>query len=88
MVEGTCVFPFVFTVIVKGGEYCLMAANYRGFSSRMQHQMVPLSAFVAGGMQADQPRETDEHSSPFFFSESPSLCDTLPSESSGQTLQQ
>lgn len=87
MVEGTCVFPFVFTAIVKGGEYCLTAANYRGFSSRRQHQMVPLSAFVAGGMQADEPRETDAHSSPFFFSECPSLCDTRPSDSSGQILQ-
>jgi len=29
-----------------------MTTNYRGLSSRRQHQTVPLSAFVAGGRQA------------------------------------
>lgn len=42
----------LFTAIVKDGVQFVMATNYRGLSSRRQHEMVQLSAFVAVGMQA------------------------------------
>lgn len=89
MVEGTCVLPFVFTAIVKGGVQCVMASNYGGFSSRGQHQMVRLSAFVAGGIQAEQRRERLMHTAAFSSSLNAHLyvINGL-SEPSGQTLQQ
>lgn len=65
---------FLFTAIVKDGVQFVMATNYRGLSSRRQHQTVQLSAFVAGGRQAAW-GEADAHSSTFFSSECPSLHD-------------
>lgn len=52
---------FLFSAIVKDGEQFVMAANYRGFLSRRQHQTGRLSAFVAGGRQADQSVERPMH---------------------------
>ena len=50
-------FLSFFTPIVKDSVQFVMAASYKGFSSRRQHQTVRLSAFVAAGGRADQPGE-------------------------------
>lgn len=43
-----------YPAIVKGGVQSVMAANYRGFQCRRQHQPVQLSAFVARGRLTGQ----------------------------------
>lgn len=64
----------LYAATVKVDVEFVMAANYSGFSSRREHQTVRLSAFVAGGRQADQPGERLMHTAALSSSPNARLC--------------